>query len=666
MSFTANAQEILARPPAVPLITTDPYFSLWSFADHPGDDYTRHWTGRTMSLCSMARIDGKTYRLVGRNVSEIPVLPLVATTITPTQTKYAFSGGGVHVTLTFTVPLLPDSLDLVSSSVGYLTWKVASSDRKEHHVQVYVDHSAELCLDTPGEEVTWGRVQMSGLDVLRMGSAAQPVLKRKGDDLRIDWGYCYCVSPATQHAVSVIGPAEKVRQEFLANGGLPHGDDLNAPRPGNERWPVSAYVLGFTPVGDAAQEAFVMVAYDDIYSIEYFHRALPAYWKRDGLSTSDFLVRMTGAHGRILSACDEFDQRLTSELTRTGGSTYASIGALLYRQVFAAHRLVADIDGTPMLFPKENFSNGCISTVDVIYPSAPFFLALNPRLLEALMTPVLEYAKMPRWKFPFAPHDLGTYPKANGQVYGGGERDERDQMPVEESGNMLILTYALSRKEGSAAFALKYWASLEQWARYLKEKGLDPENQLCTDDFTGHLAHNTNLSIKAIVALGSYARLCEMTGKGEEGREYRELAKKYAAQWEKMAGDGDHYRLAFDRPGTWSMKYNLIWDSLLELGLFSPGVSARELAYYRTKMQKYGLPLDNRADFTKPEWMIWVASMSTDREEFSAYVNTIMAYLNTTPDRVPFSDWYDTKTARKEGFQARSVVGGMFIRLLMK
>src|SRR5207302_503358 len=221
-----------------------------------------------------------------------------------------------------------------------------------------------------------------------------------------------------------------------------------------------------------------------------------------------------------------------------------------------------DVDGQPMLFPKENFSHGCISTVDVIYPSSPFFLLFNPELVKAQLRPLMQYTRTGRWHFPFAPHDLGTYPKANGQVYGGGERSEKDQMPVEECGNMLIMAAALARAEGKADLALRYWPQLSRWARYLRAKGLDPDNQLCTDDFAGHLAHNTNLSLKATLALGGYAQLCETAGKGEEAADYRRVARKMAARWSEMADDGGHYRLAFDRPGTWSQKYNLVWDRL--------------------------------------------------------------------------------------------------------
>lgn len=179
--------------------------------------------------------------------------------------------------------------------------------------------------------------------------------------------------------------------------------------------------------------------------------------------------------------------------------------------------------------------------------------------------------------YEFAPHDVGKYPKGNGQAYSrdrkSGELRAERQMPVEECGNMILMTAAGAKASGSAEFARRYWNLLSQWAGYLRDKGLDPENQLCTDDFTGHLAHNVNLSIKAINALGGYAMLCDMLGKKDEAGRFRTAAKEMARQWEKMADDGDHYRLALDKPGAWSMKYNLVWDEILGIDLFDPNIA---------------------------------------------------------------------------------------------
>ena len=353
-----------------------------------------------------------------------------------------------------------------------------------------------------------------------------------------------------------------------------------------------------------------------------------------------------------------------ADLQRMGGEKYARLASLAYRQTLAAHKLTADADGTAMFFPKENFSNGCIATVDVIYPSAPFTMLFNPLLLRAQLQPVMDYARMSRWHWPFAPHDLGTYPQANGQVYGGAERTEENQMPVEESGNMLIMLAALARVEGNAAYAEKYWPQLTQWAEYLKEKGLDPENQLSTDDFAGHLAHNANLSIKAILALGSYGQLCEMTGHKRQAAVYRKTAQEFAAKWIGLAAEGDHYKLAFDQAGSWSQKYNLVWDKLLGLNLFPAEVTRKEIAFYRTKLNVDGLPLDNRKSYTKLDWILWTATLTDNAADFEALVAPSYQWANDSSSRVPLTDWYDTVTGKQQGFQARSVVGGLFVKML--
>ena len=354
----------------------------------------------------------------------------------------------------------------------------------------------------------------------------------------------------------------------------------------------------------------------------------------------------------------------SSERGQLGGEQYAELAALAYRQCFAAGKFVADANGQPLHFCKENHSNGCIGTSDVFYPMSPQFLLFGPSLAKSFLVPFMNYAASDRWKFPFAPHDLGTYPKANGQVYGGGERTEENQMPVEESGNLLLLMGAIAQMEGNADFAGLYWPQLEKWAEYLKAKGLDPENQLCTDDFAGHLAHNVNLSAKAICGLGAFAKLCAMRGDNTKAEEYFRIAREFARRWVKEADDGDHFRLAFDKPGTWSQKYNLIWDQILELNLFPIDVARKEMEYYKSVQNRYGLPLDNRETYTKLDWVLWTATLTRQRADFEALVEPVFRFLNETRDRSPMTDWYQTKTAKKVGFTARPVVGGVFAQML--
>ncbi len=647
------------QPRAVPLVTTDPYFSIWSFADHLTDDVTRHWTGAPQSLESMIRIDGAVYRLMGRPVDE-EALPQVGLTVFPTRTVYEFEGAGVHVTLTFLTPLLPRDMDVYSRPVAYLIWEARAVDGRTHGVSIYYANSAQLVVNTEDQAVEWSREKIGDLNVLRMGSKAQPVLAKSGDDLRIDWGYLYAAAPMNAVAASAIASSSSQHQAFVQEGGLPGEDESGMPRPVNNRAPLMAFVFDMHEVGAEPVARHLILAYDDQYSIEYFQQRLRPYWRRNGAQAADLLTSAERDYDSLRAESEQFDRELMADLTRVGGEKYARLAALAYRQSLAAHKLVAAPDGqTPYYFPKENFSCGCISTVDVIYPAAPVLLLLNPHLVEASLAPVMDYVKAGKWPFPYAPHDLGTYPLANGR-----DPARIETMPVEESGNMLILFGAIAKAEGNAAFAERYAPILQQWADYLVEKGLDPENHLCTDDFAGHLAHNTNLSVKAILGLGAYAQVLEMQGKQEAASLYQTKAQEFAKRWVEMASDGDHYRLAFDKPGTWSQKYNLVWDKMLGLNLFPADVARQEIAFYESHLNRFGLPLDNRKTYTKVDWELWTATLAESPTDWEKLVSPIYDWVNLSPTRVPLTDWYWTRDGTQVGFQARSVVGGIFIKML--
>jgi hypothetical protein len=655
------------RPPAVPLVTHDPYFSIWSMADHLNDAPTKHWTGAVHSLTSLIRIDGKPFRVMGSDPRGVPKLEQTKVEVWPTSTRYEFAGSGIRLTLTFLTPALPSDLDVLSRPASYLTWIVQSTDSQPHQIEIYFDAGSDISVNTRDQAVVSSRFRINGQDVLRVGTRQQPMLEKSGDDLRIDWGYLYTLSPAAPGSTNVLATRPDALKSFVASGHLPENDDLRSFQPYAQPTPVLAHDFAFSLDGaqDKPASRYLVLAYDDEFSVEYLNRRLRPYWRRKGDGIAELLSWAVRDYPSLEDRCAKFDATLIADLKTVGGDEYARLCSLAYRQAIAAHKLVADTDGTPLFFSKENFSNGSIDTVDVTYPSSPFFLLFNPTLLEAQLRPIMEYASLPRWPFPFAPHDLGRYPLANGQQYGGGEKTEENQMPVEESGNMLLMVGALAEaRNGDAAFARKYWGVLTKWAEYLNEKGLDPENQLCTDDFAGHLAHNSNLSIKAILALAAYGKLAGLLGHSQVQKQYLDIAHTYATRWAQLASEQDHYRLAFDRAGTWSQKYNLVWDRLLDLNAFPAGIIQTELTFYKSHANVYGLPLDNRADYTKIDWLAWTASLSSSPSGFQDLFAPAYKFANDTPTRVPLTDWYDTKTGKQTGFQARSVVGGIFIEML--
>ena len=810
-----NAQTL--RAPAYPLITHDPYFSIWSTTDKLTDSPTRHWTGKPQSLEGIIRVDGKAYQFLGAvpttyepilptaeqkpymaqytlakpeagwekpdfnastwksgpgpfgdtpeaktkwvnsetatmkdgiyirreftydgnadptklllslnhdddvviylngtkildkpdYVNEYINLPLSAAgqkalqkgknvlavhcvsprggsfidvgilnpiktsavltasqtgvTVSATQTQYTFTAGLVNLGVNFLSPLLLDELDVAARPISYITFDVRSEDGKPHSVQVFFSESGTLATNTVGQEVVMKAGEVPGLSYQTVGTEAQDLLAKKGDNVRIDWGYAYLAVPQGTGNQTSSGMADALKKAFLTNGKLLTSGSKIAPRAAVDV--AIATVLDFNNVIKPASK-HLLLAYDDLYSVQYFKQNLRPWWNRNETTTMPTLLQVAERdYVRLRQKCTTFDAQLRADAQKAGGKEYADLCVLAYRQAIAAHKIVAGPKKEVLFFSKENFSNGSIGTVDITYPSAPLFLLYNTTLLKGMMEPIFQYSESGRWTKPFAAHDVGTYPQANGQTYG-------EDMPVEESGNMLLLTGAIASVEGNANYAKQHWKTLTTWVEYLKKDGFDPANQLCTDDFAGHIARNANLSLKAILGIAAYGKMAAQLGDKATAESYLKTAKEMAAKWQQLDLDKTpsaktHYDLTFENSAdTWSQKYNLVWDKLLGINIFPKEIAQKEIAYYLTKQEPYGLPLDSRKTYTKSDWIMWTATLASSGSDFQKFVKPVWRYANETPTRVPLSDWHETTNAKQVGFQARSVVGGYFIKVL--
>ena len=646
------------RAPSYPLITIDPYFSVWSAADKLNSADTVHWTEKPNVISAIATIDGKEYRVMGARYNDtIPAMKQTSVDVTAFSTIYTFEENGVKLTLTFTSPIIPSDLYLLTRPVSYLSVQKEITDRHKHTVSFKIAVSEQICMNQAGDdEVVCEKFTLGNLASVKMGTKSQNILGRYGDDLRIEWGFFY-----------LSGKGETfVAKEDMTFVGL-KTELTSAP-------------------------ALITFAYDDIESIEYFHEHLKSYWNKDGALITDEIVKAHADYKTTMRRCRELEDKMFIDAVRAGGEKYAELLELAFRQTIAAHKLVLDTEGKILFISKECFSNGCAATVDVSYPSIPLFLLYNPELVKGMMRPIYKYAATDVWnkeyKYDFAPHDAGRYPVLNGQMYGYDVytkimKDEK-QMPVEECGNMLVMEAAVAIATKDTSFAEEHLDVLEKWVKYLLENGRDPANQLCTDDFAGHLAHNCNLSLKAIMGIAGLGILYGMMGNKRDERKYMKLARDMALDWAKRASNGDgSYRLAFDAPDTFSMKYNIVWDKLFGTNIMPKDVIASEVASYKKHIQPYGLPLDNRQPYTKSDWTAWTATLAEDRADFEAIIEPMWNAFNFSPSRVPMTDWYWTLTAKERqyasrtyvsgghendpllhGFHNRTVQGGLYIKLL--
>lgn len=621
------------RAPAVPLITIDPYFSIWSMGDTLNGSVTRHWTGHPHPLNGIFTVDGKDYGFMGEN-REALTMRQESLDISSMITTYVFSCAEAKLTVEFFTPLFLEDPAVASRPVSYVHTLAVTADGKVHDFKVTLIVDDALCQNFKYEYPTeYEAVPLDGMICGKVGKTKQRVLGKSGDDLRIDWGYVYAAS-GTRGA-----SAEKIRH-FHEYGTPAHEIKITVPQ----------------------DDALFLLAYDDIRSIEYFGKQLPSYWNKDGKTIETAIVEANAEYDALRERAVRFDAQLKKDCPT---EKYYELLALAYRQAIAAHKIAVDTDGSLLFISKECFSNGCAATVDVTYPSIPLFLIYNPELVKGMLRPIFNYAATDDWFYNFAPHDAGTYPLVNGQIY-SHETAPDWQMPVEECGNMLLVTAAVCIAQKDASFAKEHWDVLKIWCEYLIKNGLDPENQLCTDDFAGHLAHNCNLSLKAIMGIAAFGLLNQMNGSDEEYERYMRIAKEMAGNWMKAAADPDtKFRLAFDQPGTYSMKYNAVWDLLFGTGVFPAHAFDAEIAQHIAEhTNRYGMVLDNRAKYTKSDWMLWTAAMTGDEAAFSAIVDRLWDAYNESESRVPMTDFYDTETAKMVGFQNRTVQGGLFIRLL--
>lgn len=725
--FSSFPPDTLAvRAPAVPLILTDQFFSIWSMNDKLTDDYTKHWTivfdgNGYKAMSSLIRVDGVVYRLLG------PACPANQPAMSqqgyarvyPTSTLATFQGAGVQVNMTFTYPLNPSELDTFLP-VTHVTWDVASTDGQGHAVQLYWDITGQMSVNTDDQEVVWDRVDVPGgsVQAIRLGTASQSLFDGYGDDFRIDWGWLHLATSNTTAAALAAVSSNVARYWFSANGTVPPVDETVMPvaacqnpdpslphvcachTPGYtgaaNDWPAltAAIDMGAVQPGAATPStAFVVVSYDDVQSIRYMGHAQPRYWARParegGRNMPQVLAQQVSQHEQLVTAALARDAELVRQWREDSGlgEPFERLASLSYRQSFADNMLTwynGSFTGQttppgPHLWVKGQASSGDTGTLDDNYPAVPLFLLTQPRLVEYFLTPLLMWAGNETYEgptatfplnmtysLPWAPHYLGQHPVPELQCwYPPGFVQYCEPMPIEMSADMLTLVAATAAQTGDYSFANRYYGLLDSYAQYLVANGLYPGSQRSSDDYEGFLTNSTHLSLKSILALAAWAQVCNATGRAAQGVQYTATAVQYRDVWLASAWDpsGNYSMMQFASPGTWSLKYSLLLDAGLGLGLIPQELVDRECRWHASQAPAYGWILQQwsppKNSWTNLGWEGWMAGVCP-LDVASGLVGKMLDYVNNTDRRLPLSDWYDASTAAYQGFVGRAQVGGVF------
>ena len=659
--------------PSYPLWIIDPNFSVWSKTNTLNGGDTVFWTGISHKAYGLVRYNGKTYCFMGRR-DDVEFLNQIDIQISAFGTRYTFECDEFTLIAEFVSPRIPTDIRIMSCPICYTMCEVnPKNGRMPEDFSIAVALAEDFCYNSERAPVTGGVLPLNEFEAAFITRQRNLVLSNTSDTDAPEHGSTYITGKESFFIT------ETAFNRYIQNG------DMKYSRIENE----SNFIVG---INKTAKSCFI-TAFDDFVSIFYFGDWLKGYFFKDGYTIVDAMQFAYKSLSDILNNCREFDSKLKTDCDKIGQDYYILTCAAL-RQSIGAHKLVENRKGELLFLSKECNSNGCIGTVDISYPSMPLFLLYNPELVNAMMTGIYEFARMPVWTYDFAPHDLGVYPWCAGQVYGVNESDDKygcrenfvwrfpqtiqmlylrpakrnvysteRQMPVEECGNMLIMTAAALCAGASNVLAQKNFDLLKIWVTYLEKFGLKPESQLCTDDFAGHLANNVNLAIKALVGIEAFSIICKLLDKKDLADEYKEKAEIFAKEL-KLLVDGDVMPLAYGQDGTYSLKYNILFDKLFGWNLIGQEVCEREVDYYIDKSNRYGVPLDTRKDYTKSDWILWCAALTDNKEKCEKLYYPIVRFLTESPSREPFIDWYGTEKGEYIMFRNRTVQGGIFAPLL--
>ncbi|KAF9076791.1 DUF1793-domain-containing protein [Rhodocollybia butyracea] len=658
-------------PPSIPLAVRTPYLSAWLPQGGSGvalnAAWPQFWDGATLGWAGFVKVDGVPYSFLGTPsvpAAKFNLATQQSVTFTATQSTFVLAAGPIDLTVNFLSPVEPTDLVKYSIPFGYMAVSAAANDGKSHSVQVYSDISAEWVSGDDSLTVNWTSTTTGPILTHQVQLEDQTLFGEVDDHTQ--YGSAFYSTPNTVSATFQTGQDVVVRAQFINNGVLANTKDTNF-RPVSDDWPVFGLAHNLGTIGTTASAPVIFsVGHIRDPVLEYVvvggtqDRSL--YFWSEFSTAAEVISEFLGDYSGALSRAKTFDAQVNSDASAIS-TKYAGIVELSVRQVAGAIEITISKEANGswntsdvMVFMKEISSDGNVNTVDVIMPSWPFWLYSNPALGKFMLEGLFRYQATGLYPNKWSVHDLGaSYPKALGHNDGADEA-----MPVEECGNMLVMSLSYAQKTGDISQLQRYSALLDQWTQYLINDSLIPGDQISTDDFAGALANQTNLAIKGIVGIKAMSVVWGLLGNTAQESNYSGIAARYLPQWQAFATSttGPHLTLDYNDESSWSLSYNLFGDKLLGLNLFPASVYAEQTAWYPTVDNAFGVPLDTRHTYTKTDWQIWTSTLMTNTAARDMFIEAVYLWASSGTNNAPLGDWYDTIAGAPEGFRARPVVGG--------
>lgn len=690
---TASAQGTIAvggasvRPPSVPLAVRSPYLSTWLPATDLTATTPQFWYGDTRGFTGMARIDGKTYWWAGPPAAGGTAATQTSLQVTATRSIFTLTAGGVELTAEWLSPIEPGDLRRESAPLALLTVFAEATDGKGHDVQLYADITGEWASSDEAATITWQTTRTASNRYWSVQLKTQHELTEYRQ--MAQWGTAIW---GTRHSAKVTyqsGSASTVRKRFETQGSLADTSDKNF-RAINKDQPVFAFARDLGTVSSAQVATSFAIGHVRTPLVSYDTKpAVPLkplwtkYWPDWTAMADFFLSDGPAARGRAST----LDTMIETKASNAAGSGYSAMCALASRQCYGGVELAIGPQGQPWLMGKEISSDGDVNTVDIFSQAYLMWLWLDPGIIPLEMEPVLDWCASAKWqqeslwtgiyswthgKHRYCVHDLGVYPKAAGRAPGHGE-----QMPIEESAAMLIMAASYAQRVGVATAKpfLKKWTLLwTQWAEYLLTQVPAPTRQLTTDDWVPtayrYPTGGVNLGIKAIIGLAAAGLIAGYLGDTANATKWGKAATGNVQPWitKSQNSAGGYLNWEQGNKGTWTTVYHGYYEQVIGKKLVPEHVKATEAAFYLTKLQTYGLPLQTGStDISKVAWNVLIPAWLSGYQVAGEMISADVAYLNDTPSLVPYGDRYNVTTAvDAPGIRAHPTLGAVFAVLAAK
>ncbi|KAK9895539.1 DUF1793-domain-containing protein [Cystobasidium minutum MCA 4210] len=656
------------RVPSIPLIVKSPYLQAWMpvGANQPrlAGKWCQFWTGQEQGWTGFIRVDGHAYTFLGDPSLYGQSLAIQESyQLSATSTIFSFLAGPVSFNVTFLTPTYPKDPVQQSLPFGFYEISFRSRDGLLHDVQIYTDIAGDWLSGDLATPIYWETHREDGL-AWHTAEAFAPQTFDEYDE-KIMSGQVTLATEDTNNLTVRTGNHHDVRRMFVKFGGLDDGEDTQYRRIG-ENWPVFAFAKSYQVANETKRALFSLGHVRDL-GISYRRtvlshtESLSLLYQHKYPTLKKLVQAVFGGYPIAVKASKDLDLQVYQD-ARKISYDYALLCALSLRQAFATIELTHHHAYGIQAWVKEISSDGNMLTVDIIYPMLPMLLYLCPEYIGWMMQPLLEYqSKGPVYES--CAHDLGMhYPYATGPSDGSDSH-----MPVEESGNILIIALAYAQATGDTSLLQRYYSLFEQWTIFLMRKALIPELQLSTDDFMGPAVNQSSLALKGGIGIRAMAEIARLVDRN--GTVFETAANLYFSAWEKLATSrkrSKHLVLSYEKGSSWMLAYNLYAEQLLGVVIVPKHIYERQDAFYPSQKRSFGIPLDSRRTWTKTDWLSWAAAATSNKTVSHMLLQGPMEFIRSGNSDAPLSDWYDTVDGSSPGFRARPVVAGHFSFLALE